>query len=50
MTRPATETIRLAGPGTSTVGSFGPTVADVALAGMDAPVGPGSRRIRPIRH
>ena len=50
MTRPPLETIRLAGPGTSTVGAFGPTVADVALAGMDAPVGPSSRRTRPIRH
>ena len=50
MTRPAIETIRLAGPGTSTVGAFGTAGADVALAGMDAPVGPGSRRTRPIRH
>ena len=49
MTRPALETIRLPGPRTSTVGAFGPAGADVTLAGMGTPVGPGSRRARPAK-
>lgn len=52
MTRPAMETRRLPSPGTSTVGRFGATSAEVPLAAMGAPVGPSSRRARgmPVRH
>lgn len=50
MTRPAIAAARLPVPGTSTGGFFGAAGVEVPRAGMDAPVGPGSRRARPVRH